>query len=74
MNMIMIFTWIVTLMCLAGTILNVKKNIWCFYIWAVANILWLLFDIFTGLYSRALLDFVQFLFALWGIIEWRKNK
>jgi hypothetical protein len=68
-----LFTWITTFLCLLGTVLNVKKNIWCFYIWSVANILWLAFDIFTGIYSRALLDFVQLIFALWGIKEWRKK-
>lgn len=66
--------WIITILCLVGTVLNVKKIIYCFHIWIVANIAWLIFDISTGLYSRALLDFVQLIFAVWGIIEWRKKK
>lgn len=67
------YAWILTLMCLVGTILNVKKNIICFYLWSIANIGWLIFDIISGLYSRALLDFVQLCFAIWGIIEWRNK-
>ena len=35
------FTWLFTLISLAGTVLNVRKNILCFYLWAVGNIAWL---------------------------------
>ena len=36
-----VFTWIITFVSLAGTVLNVRKNILCFYLWAVGNIAWL---------------------------------
>ena len=65
--------WIVTTLCLAGTALNVKKNVACFYLWAVGNIMWLAIDICLGLTSRALLDLVQLIFAVWGIYEWRNK-
>ena len=71
--MITTFTWAVTLLSLTGTALNVRKNIWCFYIWAVANIAWMVFDLKTGLYSRAVLDAVHLAFAVWGAVE-RKRK
>ena len=32
------FTWIITFVSLAGTVLNVRKNILCFYLWAIGNI------------------------------------
>ena len=67
-------TWILTAACLTGTVLNVKKIKYCFHIWTVANILWLAYDIYTGLYSRAVLDAVQLGFAIWGIIAWNKKK
>lgn len=70
--MIHFFTGSVTAICLLGTILNVKKCIGCFYLWTIGNILWFIFDIYSKLYSRALLDFVQLCFAVWGIIEWSK--
>nr|DAI45319.1 MAG TPA: hypothetical protein [Caudoviricetes sp.] len=31
------------------------------------------FDLWQDFYSRALLDFVQLEFAVWGIIAWRKE-
>ena len=67
-------TWIITAICLAGTILNVKKNIICFYLWSLGNIAWLIYDLVSRLYSRAILDAVQLGFAIWGIIEWSKPR
>ena len=71
--MITTFTWAVTILSLTGTALNVRKNIWCFYIWAVANVAWMGFDLWTGLYSRAVLDAVHLAFAIWGAIAWKKE-
>ncbi len=71
--MSVIFTWTVTAICLTGTALNVRKNILCFYLWSIGNIAWLVFDLSGDLYSRAILDAVQLVFALWGIVEWRKK-
>ena len=71
--MIATFTWAITIISLTGTILNVKKNSLCFWLWAVGNIAWLCFDIATGTYSRALLDVVQLAFAIWGIVAWREK-
>lgn len=72
--MITAFTWAITILSLTGTALNVKKNIWCFYIWAVANIAWMGFDIWSDLYSRAVLDCIQLALAIWGIYTWRNAK
>lgn len=69
-----IISWITTAICLLGTILNVKKLNTCFYLWLIGNILWLCIDIYNGLWSRAILDIVQGVLAVWGIIEWRTNK
>jgi len=72
--MIPAFTWVITVVSLTGTALNVKKHIACFYLWTAGNIAWLSFDLWMGLYSRAMLDLVQLAFAIWGIIAWRKKR
>lgn len=64
-------TWIITIISMVGTILNVKKMICCFYVWTIANIMWLLYDMSTGMISRALLDVTQLIFGIWGIYEWK---
>ena len=71
--MITVFTWVITLISLTGTILNVKKNALCFWLWAFGNIAWLSYDLSLELYSRAVLDMVQLGFAIWGIIKWKKK-
>lgn len=71
--MIVGFTWIITLVSLTGTILNIRKNIWCFYLWCFGNTAWLSFDLWSGLYSRALLDLVQLILAVWGIVAWSRK-
>ena len=71
--MIATFTWAITIISLTGTILNVKKNSLCFWLWSVGNIAWLSYDLWLGLYSRAALDVVQLAFAIWGIIAWKQK-
>lgn len=65
--------WLVTAICLAGTILNVKKVRWCFHLWVLGNLLWLGIDLHNRLYSRAVLDAVQLALAVWGLVEWKKS-
>ena len=62
-----LFGWLVTALCLAGTILNVKQSIWCFRLWIGGNLAWLYHDLRAGLLSRALLDLVQLGLAWWGM-------
>ena len=71
--MIATFTWAITIISLTGTILNVKKNAPCFWLWAFGNTAWLAYDLWLGLYSRAALDVVQLAFAIWGIVAWKKK-
>ena len=68
------FTWVFMAISLAGTALNVRKNVLCFYLWSVGNLAWLGFDVASGLYSRAVLDIVHLAFAIWGIFAWRNDK
>lgn len=66
-------SWLFTAVCLTGTVLNCKKKIACFYFWIVGNVMWFLFDLCSGLYSRAVLDAVQLSLAVYGIYEWKKS-
>ena len=66
-------TWHFTAVSLAGTVLHVRKNILCFYLWSIGNLAWLGFDVASGLYSRAVLDIVHLAFAIWGIFAWREK-
>ena len=65
--------WVLTALSLAGTALNVKKRIACFYLWTVVNIAWVFVDFQQELYARSVLDGVHLAFALWGIWDWTKR-
>lgn len=64
-------TLIISIISLIGNVFNVYKNVWCFYIWSVSEILWLILDIKNSAYGRAFLDLTQLIFALWGIYQWK---
>lgn len=66
-------TWILAILSLSGNIFNVKKKATCFYIWALAEVFWFILDFINAAYGRAFLDTVQFIMAIWGIIEWNKG-
>ena len=64
-----LYCWIATLICLTGTIINIKRNNWCFEFWVVGEILWVAFDIGQGLWSRTILDLLGLALAVVGIYE-----
>nr|DAH98316.1 MAG TPA: Nicotinamide riboside transporter PnuC transport, vitamin transport, Nicotinamide [Caudoviricetes sp.] len=66
-------TWFLTAISLTGTILNIQKNILCFYVWLIGDILWCALDFCNGTYGRSLLDFVQVILAVCGIVSWQKK-
>lgn len=71
--MISVIGWIITSVSLLGTVLNVKKNILCFYVWALANLAWIWYDAYLHLHSRMVLDAIQLGMAFWGIAAWSKK-
>ena len=66
--------WAVTAVCLAGTVLNVRKNRACFWLWSLGNVAWLAIDLRNDLWSRCVLDLVQLALALWGAYAWRESE
>jgi nicotinamide riboside transporter PnuC len=69
-----ITTWILTILSIAGTVLNIKKHKLCFALWIFTNGAWCIYDFSIAAYAQSALFFVYFLLAIWGLWEWRKNK
>ena len=44
-------TWFLTAISLTGIVLNIRKNILCFYIWLIGDILWCALDFNAGTYA-----------------------
>jgi nicotinamide riboside transporter PnuC len=64
-------TWLLTFFSLIGVILNIHKRKECFYIWAVTNFAWAIYDFIIGATAQGVLFTVYFILAIYGIIKWR---
>lgn len=60
------YCWIATAICLAGTCVNIRRINWCFYLWAVGEVMWVIYDIGLDFYSRTILDLVGLALAILG--------
>ena len=69
----MSWTWILTGLCIAGAILNIRKKRSGFLLWAGCNLGWVIVNINVGLVSQAALFSVYTVLSLYGFIAWRKE-
>ena len=67
------FLWLLTVLSLVGTALNVKKRIACFYLWTVVNLAWVFVDFHQEMWARSVLDGVPLAFAVWGVWDWTRR-
>ncbi len=68
------WTWIITILAIIGTIANIKRKAWCFWIWLVTNSIWIIVDYRAGLYAQAFLFCVYFSLSIWGLWEWQGSQ
>jgi nicotinamide riboside transporter PnuC len=64
------FTWIIAILSITGTFFNIKKKVFCFYLWTIVEMLCLILDIQNKQYGRAFLDLFSFGMNIYGIITW----
>ena len=67
-------SWLISGLALAGTILNIYKRRCCFFIWLVTNSYFCLLDFRAGLYSQAFLFAVYAVLAVWGLVQWARER
>ena len=67
------YTWLITIASIIGTVANIYKKKWCFWIWLVTNSMWLIIDFRAGLYAQAFLFAVYVLLAVWGLYRWSRK-
>ena len=65
--------WAVTALSIVGTILNIYKNRWGFFIWMITNLAWAVIDFKVGLVEQTVLFLFFFLTSLWGFMFWSKQ-
>lgn len=69
-----LITWLLTILSIIGAILNIKKRRSSFAVYTVANIGWIIVDVYHGIYAQAALFVVFTFLSAWGWIEWGKNR
>ncbi|MBW1933068.1 MAG: hypothetical protein JRI56_08665 [Deltaproteobacteria bacterium] len=61
-----IFPWTLTALSIIGAILNIRKKRSGFAVYTIANIGWIIVNIYHGIYATGL--------SIWGWIEWGRKK
>lgn len=66
-------SWILVGLSLLGNIFVIRKNVIGQWLWAIANVGWVAYDLWIGANSQAFLFFVYLLLCIWGIYAWTKD-
>lgn len=66
-------SWVLVALSLAGNIFVNKKNVIGQWMWLIANIGWIGFNIYFGMYSQAVLFGCYFMLCCWGIWSWSQD-
>ncbi len=69
-----LYMWVLAAISIAAVVLNIKKKVSCFYLFAVANLAWAVIDYYSGLTAQSVLFVVYFLLSIYGLYEWKKKK
>ena len=68
-----ILTYIVTAATMIGTIANSLQKRWCFYVWAVTNTFWMIYNMTIGQYAQGLIYCLNLILSVVGLVR-RKRK
>jgi len=69
-----IFYYFITLLAIIAVMLNIKKNHYCYYIWAVTNTVFVIQTVYLHAYNLVILNIVMLSLTFWGLYEWRFKK
>jgi hypothetical protein len=65
-------TWIMAILAMLGTVLNIYRVRFCFVLWGTTNIYWVIHNLQIGENAQAM----QFVFytgtSIWGYYEWSR--
>jgi hypothetical protein len=68
-----IFPWALTFSSLTGNVFVIKKNVLGQWIWLVANLGWVCYDLYIGAMAQACLFGVYMALCVWGIVIWTRE-
>lgn len=67
-------TWILAIIALAGTILNIKARKECFILWMVTNVYWAWKDFQVNLPAQGWMYITYAGLSIVGFVEWSRTK
>jgi nicotinamide mononucleotide transporter len=68
-----VLAWIATVISIIGIILNAKKQISCWPVWIVSNILWIIYFASLDMTPSVVLWIVFTIFNVYGWRQWYKD-
>jgi len=68
-----VITYIVTAVTMIGTIANSLQKRWCFYIWAVTNTFWLVYNMVIGQHAQGLIYALNLIMSVVGLVQWKRK-
>jgi len=65
--------WSATALSVIGAIMNANQLIQGFYVWSVANILWMIFSVRYKHYGLLAMNIIFLCINIWGIFTWSRS-
>lgn len=69
-----LISYIITLMSIVGTVANAFQKRWCFYVWILTNLFWIIYDVWIGAYGQAALYVANCITCVIGLRKWKNEK
>lgn len=73
-NWTWIIYWAVTLVALAGVVLNIEQDSRCFLIWMFTNAAFAIRTFMLGAYEMTVLFTIYFILAIAGVYRWKQKE
>lgn len=73
-NKLLILTWLLTILSLCATVMNIHKKRTCFLIWICSNSMWAIIDFKKDIPAQGWLFVIYTGLAAWGFYSWGKRK
>lgn len=73
MELISWISWFLTSLSIAGAIMNVKKMRSSFAVYTIANLGWILVDLYYEIYAQAALFVIFTAISIWGWLNWGRS-
>lgn len=64
-------TYIITALTIIGTVANSFQKRWCFVVWIITNVFWIIYNLSIQQQAQALLYVVNLITSIIGLIKWR---